>query len=132
MTRRWNIILLVLTLSVGTAHATTNPIRRSRQCIVVVAANWSSPTGVLRAFERAETNGAWKTSGPEVPVVLGKKGVGWGVGVLNSEPGAKPRKSKATTGAGGGLRLGPSSVAPAKSAAWVKLRYLPLKKYRRR
>ena len=129
-TRTWNILLLVLTLSAGTAPAAPNPLERSRQCIVVVAPNWNSTTGVLRAFQRADASGAWKLRGPEIPVVLGKKGLGWGVGVVNADRSARPRKVEGDNRVPAGVfRLGPVfGYAPAKSAGWVKLSYVPLTK----
>jgi D-alanyl-D-alanine dipeptidase len=85
---------------------------------------------VLRVFERAKANGAWTMRGPEIPVVLGKKGLGWGLGVVSAEPGAKPRKIEGDNKAPAGIfRFGPVfGYAPAKSARWVKLRYLPVTK----
>ncbi|HYJ06733.1 MAG TPA: L,D-transpeptidase family protein [Chthoniobacterales bacterium] len=120
----------MLTLSAGTAHAAANPLRRSRQCIVVVSSNWNSTTGVLRAFERADAGGAWRARGAEVPVVLGKKGLGWGRGVVNADPEPKPRKIEGDNKAPAGVfHLGTAfGYAPAESAASMKLPYLPLTK----
>ena len=125
-----SLFLLALIVPAASARAAANPLRRSRQCIVVVAANWNSTTGVLRAFERADAGGPWKARGPEIPVVLGKKGLGWGRGVVNADAGARPRKIEGDNKVPAGLfRLGPVfGYAPAESAAWVKLPYLPLTK----
>lgn len=124
------LFLLALIAPASLAHAATNPLRRSRQCVVVVAANWNSTTGVLRAFERTNVNGPWNMRGAAVPVVLGKKGLGWGLGVTNAEQATGPRKREGDNKVPAGLfRLGPAfGYAPAKSAAWMKLRYLPLTK----
>src|SRR5687768_5348593 len=128
--RPWWLSLLLLTfiMPAATARAVaTNPLRRSRQCVVVVAANWNSTTGVLRAFERADASGPWKMRGPEIPVVLGKKGLGWGRGVVKADLEAMPRKIEGDNKAPAGFfRLGTVfGYAPAKSAGWVKLPYLP-------
>jgi D-alanyl-D-alanine dipeptidase len=131
MRPRWlSLFLLALIVPAAIAPAATNPLRRSRQCIVVVAPNWNSPAGVLRAFERADASGAWKMRGREIPVVLGKRGLGWGLGVVNADPGAKPRKIEGDNKAPAGVfRLGTAfGYAPASSAGWVKLPYLPLTK----
>lgn len=124
------LFLIALLLPAATARAASNPLRRSRQCVVVVAANWNSTTGVLRAFDRENAQGNWEMRGPEIPVVLGKKGLGWGRGVVNQDHGAKPRKVEGDNKAPAGVfRLGSVfGYAPAKSAGWVKLRYLPLTK----
>ena len=124
------LFLAALILPAAMARAASNPLRRSRQCVVVVAPNWNSTTGVLRAFERAEAGGAWKMRGPEIPVVLGKKGLGWGLGVVSADPGTKPRKIEGDNKVPAGVfQLGPVfGYAPAESAGWVKLPYLSLTK----
>jgi L,D-peptidoglycan transpeptidase YkuD (ErfK/YbiS/YcfS/YnhG family) len=122
------LFLLALMAPASLAHAAANPLRRSRQCVVIVAANWNSTTGVLHAFERTNKNGPWKMRRGAVPVVLGKKGLGWGLGVTNADHETGPRKREGDNKVPAGVfRLGPAfGYAPAKSAAWVKLRYLPL------
>ena len=124
------LFLLTLMMPAAISRAASNPMRRSRQCVVVTAANWNSTTGVLRAFERANAKGNWKMRGPEVPVVLGKKGLGWGLGVVDAGRGAKPRKIEGDNKVPAGVfRLGPVfGYAPAKAARWVKLPYQPLTK----
>jgi len=125
-----SLFLTALILPAATTRGASNPLRRSRQCVVVVSANWNSTTGVLRAFERADASGAWKMRGPEVPVVLGKKGLGWGLGVVSAGPRAKPRKIEGDNKAPAGVfRLGPVfGYAPTRSTAWVRLPYQPLTK----
>ena len=124
------LILTALMLPASLARGALNPVRRSRQCIVVLAPNWNSTNGVLRAFERESASGPWKPRGPEIPVVLGKKGLGWGLGIVNADAGAKPRKIEGDNKVPAGLfRL--TSVfgyATAKSASWVRLPYLPVTK----
>lgn len=68
--------------------------------------------------------------GSEVPVVLGKKGLGWGLGLLDQDRGAKPRKVEGDNKVPAGIfRLGSVfGYAPPKSARWVKLPYQPLTK----
>ena len=126
----FSLFLLAPIGPAASTHAAANPARRSHQCIVVVAPNWNSTTGVLRAFERADASAAWKMRGPEIRVVLGKKGIGWGVGLVTADPGAKPRKIEGDNKVPAGVfRLGPVfGYAPKKSAGPVKLSYLPLTK----
>lgn len=130
--RPWwlSLFLLALIVPAALARAAANPLRRSRQCVVVVAANWNSTSGVLRAFERADASGAWKMRGPGIHVVLGKKGLGWGRGVVNADREAMPRKIEGDNKAPAGVfRLGRVfGYAPTKSAAWVKLPYVPVTK----
>jgi D-alanyl-D-alanine dipeptidase len=108
--------------------AASNPLRQSRQCLVVVSRDWNAKTGVLRAFERKSSRSAWQTHGPAIPVVLGKKGMAWGRGLTHFNPtgGKVEGDNKAPAGI---FRLGPAfGYAPKSSAPWIKLSYVPLTK----
>jgi L,D-peptidoglycan transpeptidase YkuD (ErfK/YbiS/YcfS/YnhG family) len=119
---------LILIASAMATAAAPNPLDRSRQCLVVVAPDWNSKTGELRAFERI--GNAWKMRGNTIPVVLGKNGLAWGLGLVstNNEPG--PRKIEGDNRVPAGIfPLGPAfGYAPARSARWIKLGYMPLTK----
>ena len=102
----------------------------SRQCVLVVAPGWSSTTGTLRAFERASATGDWKMRGNAIPVVLGKNGLGWGLGLVDAKRRTGPRKTEGDNKVPAGIfRLGPAfGYAPAANARWIKLHYVPLTK----
>jgi len=108
--------------------AATDPLRTSRQCLVVVAENWNAKTGVLRAFERTSARSRWQPHGRAVPVVLGKKGMAWGRGLIDFKPAA--RKVEGDNKAPAGIfRLGPAfGYAPKPSARWIRLPYVQLTK----
>jgi L,D-peptidoglycan transpeptidase YkuD (ErfK/YbiS/YcfS/YnhG family) len=105
-----------------------DPLRHSRQCLVAVAPAWNSKTALLRAFERPGSDSDWKMRGAAVPVVLGKSGLGWGRGLIGAESNDGPRKVEGDNRAPAGIfRLRPAfGYAPAQSARWIKLSYLPL------
>jgi L,D-peptidoglycan transpeptidase YkuD (ErfK/YbiS/YcfS/YnhG family) len=122
--------LLFLAIGLPTiARGAADPLSRTRQCLVVTAQNWASTTGVLRAFERAPA-GDWKPVGETVPVVLGKKGLGWGTGLLRPPNMDGPRKKEGDNKVPAGVfQLGPAfGYAAADRARWIKLRYVPLTK----
>jgi L,D-peptidoglycan transpeptidase YkuD (ErfK/YbiS/YcfS/YnhG family) len=121
------IPLLLLIGSAVTSAAGGNTLRRSRQCVVVTAANWDSTAGLLRAFERRE-GGSWRARGGQIPVVLGKKGLGWGLGLVEVDSPSDPRKIEGDNKVPAGIfGLGPAfGYAPASSARWIKLDYVPL------
>jgi len=106
--------------------AASDPIRRSRQCVLVTGEDWHARTGILRAFERR--NGTWRPHGRAIPVVLGKKGMAAGRGLVDFNVVA--RKVEGDNKAPAGVfRLGPAfGYAPASAARWIKLRYVPLTK----
>src|SRR5580765_3911620 len=114
------IVLISMTLSTQ-AHAGKGRLARSRQCVVVTAADWESKTGTLRAFER--TGNGWKTRGPEIPVVLGKNGLGWGLGIVALKNAAGRQKIEGDNKAPAGIfKLGPAfGYAPQPDARWIKL-----------
>ncbi len=66
------------------AGKTPAPLARSRQLIVVTTRGWDDVPGTLRRFERKGTRGAWAQVGREVPVAVGRNGLGWGSGVVDA------------------------------------------------
>jgi D-alanyl-D-alanine dipeptidase len=117
----------LLFLAAITASAGPDPLRNSTQCLVVIASDWNSTTGVLRTFERASAEAVWKIRGTDIPVGLGKNGLGWGLGLADAKSDG-PRKIEGDNKAPAGIfRLGPAfGYAPARRARWIKLRYVPL------
>jgi L,D-peptidoglycan transpeptidase YkuD (ErfK/YbiS/YcfS/YnhG family) len=118
------VSLVLLVLSAPAMMAATDPLRGSRQCLVVVAADWNARTGILRAFERSSSQGQWQAHGPEIPVVLGKNGLAWGRGLVDFD--AAIHKVEGDNKAPAGIfRLGPAfGYAPKSAARWIKLPYV--------
>ena len=56
-------------------------IARSRQLIVVTASEWADDHGTLALYERTAADRPWQRLGPDVPVMLGRNGLAWGVGL---------------------------------------------------
>lgn len=97
-----------------------------RQAIVVLAGEWKSTRGALRAFERER--GSWRQVGGEVPVVLGKSGLAEGIGLLDRHLPGAPRKREGDNCVPAGIfRLTAAfGYAPAEAAKWIRLPYIPL------
>lgn len=80
-------------LAVPAAAQPPAPIPAStRQLVVVTTASWSATDGVLRRYER--DGGAWAPVGPEVGVVVGRSGLGWGRGLHGAPPPGAPVKAE--------------------------------------
>ena len=117
---------LLFLMASSALPAAPDPLANSRQCLVVVADNWSAPTGILRAFERPAP-GNWQMLGKPIPVVLGKKGLGWGLGLVAANGDGPHKKEGDNKVPAGVFRLGPAfGYAPSETARWIRLKYVPL------
>ncbi len=63
------------------AAAGEAPVSSSRQALVVRTASWEAHRGVLQRYERTSRDEAWQPVGGEIPVVVGRRGLGWGLGL---------------------------------------------------
>jgi L,D-peptidoglycan transpeptidase YkuD (ErfK/YbiS/YcfS/YnhG family) len=61
-----------------------DPLARSAQTIVVITSNWNAVEGRLQRYERAAIHENWRPVGKPISVVVGKNGLGWGIGVIAS------------------------------------------------
>jgi len=68
-----------------------DPLKDSRQVLLVLTDGWDAVSGTMRRFERSSAAGPWQSVGPAVPVVVGRSGLAWGSGVA-SLPGPGPVK----------------------------------------
>jgi D-alanyl-D-alanine dipeptidase len=104
------------------------PLARSRQLIVVTTRGWDDVPGTLRRFERKGTGATWSRVGQEVPVAVGRKGLGWGAGLVETGGMEGPQKREGDGKAPAGLfALGTAfGFAPVQDAAWLRLPYTPL------
>lgn len=83
---------------------------KSQQAVVVIAPSWDAPRASLLRWQRTSAEAAWQPVGKEVPVMIGERGLGWGIGlhrVVTSEAG--PRKAE-------GDRRAPAGVFALTSA----------------
>ena len=62
--------------------AKQDPFVGSTQLIVVVTSNWSGVEGQLQRFERVTVHESWRPLGEPIPIVVGKNGMGWGIGLI--------------------------------------------------
>jgi L,D-peptidoglycan transpeptidase YkuD (ErfK/YbiS/YcfS/YnhG family) len=130
MHRLLSVFLFALSLPAAMQASGKSDLNKSEQCLVVLTENWDATKGVLRAFERSTATGAWNDRGSAVPVVVGKKGLGEGAGLIGVEFKGAPRKKEGDNKAPAGIfRLSSAfGYAPRRSARWIKLPYLALSK----
>ena len=71
---RWVVIWGLVWLGVG-CQGRVERLRGVEQAVVVVTEDWNGMTGRLGRYERE--GGGWRRIGREVPVVVGRAGLGW-------------------------------------------------------
>jgi D-alanyl-D-alanine dipeptidase len=84
-----SLLLYVIALSLllaSTSYAgEPDAIRSSRQLVVVTTADWNAVDGRLQRYERTAPGKKWQAVGKLIAVVVGKNGLGWGVGVVPAD-----------------------------------------------
>jgi D-alanyl-D-alanine dipeptidase len=57
----------------------------STQLIVVATSDWGAVEGQLQRFERSNVHELWHPFGEPIPIVVGKNGLGWGLGLVAAD-----------------------------------------------
>jgi L,D-peptidoglycan transpeptidase YkuD (ErfK/YbiS/YcfS/YnhG family) len=65
----------------SSAQSDASPLASSTQMLLVTTKSWDAVPGVMRRFARVDALSAWAEVGTPVPVVVGRKGLGWGRGL---------------------------------------------------
>ena len=94
------------------------------QLVTVVSADWSAVPATLRRFEGSA--GKWTQVGDEIPVVLGKTGLGWGAGLRDAPHDDGPPKKEGDGRSPAGIfSIGSAfGYAPPSEATFFRLPYL--------
>ena len=58
----------------------TSPVGDVRQLVLVTTAGWEASVGTLRRYERSALSSEWQEVGEPFAVVVGRSGLGWGIG----------------------------------------------------
>src|SRR5829696_6225819 len=91
---RLSLACALLACAQHAAGKTPAPLARSRQLVVVTARGWDGVPGTLRRFERRGARDAWARVGGEVPVAVGRSGLGWGAGLVDAGGTEGPTKKE--------------------------------------
>lgn len=131
-----HLTLIIFMLLAGRALCDTNqvsktpsaPLTGSTQALVVTTKGWDAVQGSLRRFARSDAQSAWVQVGEAIPIVVGRKGLGWGRGVNPASNLTGPVKKE-------GDKKSPAGIFQLKTAfglmasddvKWIKLPYTQL------
>ena len=97
------LLALALAALAGCAHigGTTGEAMRwqqSRQLVLVTVPDWGSNHGTLRTYER--TANGWRQVDAAAPVMIGRAGAAWGLGLHAAQPGVQKREGDGRAPAG--------------------------------
>lgn len=108
-----------------------NSMESHLQLLVVTTNSWDEKNGSMRLFEKANQDESWILISEPIPVVVGKSGMAWGIGLhdlINNEPSSKSEgdlKSPA-----GVFSLGPVfGFLPRSQMPHLKMDYLELNEF---
>jgi D-alanyl-D-alanine dipeptidase len=130
-------VLIAFLLVFGRAFAATNeiastavapPLASSTQMLLVTTKGWDAVPGFMRRFIREDAQSPWKQAGPEIPVVVGRSGLGWGRG-LNPPaelPGPIKKEGDRKSPAGIFRLRSVFGLAAADEVKWIKMPYRQL------
>ena len=63
----------------------SDALARSTQMIVVTTWDWNAEEGRLLRYERVTVDEKWRLAGDPISIVVGKNGLGWGIGVIPTD-----------------------------------------------
>jgi len=90
-------------------RTTVRALERARQLLVVTSAGWSAVPAEMRCYERRDNRSPWVEAFAVGRVVLGKNGLGWGIGLPGARGEDGPVKRE-------GDRKAPAGVFPLVEA----------------
>lgn len=113
------------------AAASADALEGSRQLIVVTTRGWSTDEGRLERYERKAPGKPWKLVGRPFTVMVGKNGLGWGLGLVAAPPATAgepgPVKQEGDGKAPAGIfRLGSAFGYEPQKFPHSRMPYLPL------
>ena len=82
--------LIELTACAHRPLASQMPWSNARQLVVVTTADWNVDHGILRRFERDD--GTWHAIGAPQPVLIGRSGSAWGIGLHPTHSGGPVKR----------------------------------------
>lgn len=105
-------------------------LKGHQQLLVVTTQNWDEKQGELALYERSDDCSAWNPVEVSIPVVIGKNGLAWGIGLHHIEHDMSNKKEGDGKSPAGIFSLGSMfGFAPSSEMKHLKWEYLPLHEY---
>jgi D-alanyl-D-alanine dipeptidase len=119
------LLMLNMVLTSCAALRPPEPLMAPLQAVVVTAADWDAIEGVLRGYERRGVDAPWEGVIEERPVVVGRNGMAWGMGMHPLPLPEGPVKVEGDGRAPAGIfRLSAAfGYDTALDASWIRLPY---------
>lgn len=131
--RVWIMLLSLLIFSAAAAPSDAYGLCLDafRQAVVVKTDDWTMPQGILQRYDRSSLQDIWQPVGEAIPVIVGRNGLGWGIGLHGAanlkEPldgGPEKREGDGRAPAGVFKLSSAFGYAPVDQAGWIKLPYI--------
>jgi L,D-peptidoglycan transpeptidase YkuD (ErfK/YbiS/YcfS/YnhG family) len=102
------LVVVSLLLGVGLLHQSQAVVvpSEARQLLVAVAADWDSSSGFMTRFERSNAKSPWRVSRKPIPVLFGKSGLAWGLGLHPQVQGTAVKRERDGRTPAGVFRIG--------------------------
>ena len=105
MNSRLTLRTFLPAMAILLAACAPQPVRQNglawsnaRQLVLVTTPDWNSTHGELRTFSRKD--GGWKVDGDTIPVVIGRAGAAWGLGLHPAQAGHAKQEGDGRSPAG--------------------------------
>jgi D-alanyl-D-alanine dipeptidase len=72
-------------VAVSAQAAEPGALVQSTQMIVVTTPDWNAVQGTLQRYDRPHPQDDWRPAGEPIAIVVGEKGMGWGIGVIATD-----------------------------------------------
>jgi len=119
-------LFLFASLASAAQQSAAKLLEQSKQLVVVFTPNWQSVNGKLQLYQRARPASAWVAIGNPLPVVVGRKGLGWGVELAKNKWPGPVKKEGDERSPVGVFGLGPVFGYESYPSTPIKLDYFPL------
>lgn len=107
--------------------AVQSPLGGALQLVVFTSPDWTTTSGTLRWFERADVRSPWSSVAPSIPAVIGRTGLAWADPALASAVGQPIKHEGDGKSPAGAFPLDTAfGFAPRGDMSWLRMPYSPL------